>query len=128
MYCNKNRSVDVWCKQFNTQDNGELRFIQKYAGKHVAQVTGTIDLAQISNANRQQFTSHNSSSTFRFSNTNSQQITNNDNNSTFNSAQLTGLLTCSADEKTPKSFLSINNNLFSKSGLLILSPIGRDVT
>ncbi|GBM67447.1 hypothetical protein AVEN_265400-1 [Araneus ventricosus] len=74
----------------NTQDNGELRFSHKYAGKHVTQVTGTVDLAQISSTNRQQFTSNNSNSTFRFRNTNRQQITNNDSNSSFNSAQPTG--------------------------------------
>ncbi|GBO18259.1 hypothetical protein AVEN_238357-1 [Araneus ventricosus] len=53
--------------------------------KHVAQVTGTITLVQISNTNRQ-------------------QIANNDSNSTFNSAQFTGFPALTADE-TPKSFL-----------------------
>ncbi|GBO10753.1 hypothetical protein AVEN_200430-1 [Araneus ventricosus] len=72
--------------------------------KHVALVTGTITLVQISNTNRQQFTGNNSSSSFGFRNTNSQQITNNDSNSTFNSAQLTGFKARIADE-TPKSFL-----------------------
>ncbi|GBN46044.1 hypothetical protein AVEN_209684-1 [Araneus ventricosus] len=72
-----------------TQDNGELRLIHKYAGKHVAQVRGKIYLAQISSTDRQQFTSNNSDSTFIFRNINSQQITNNDSNSTFSSAQLT---------------------------------------
>ncbi|GBM27268.1 hypothetical protein AVEN_127299-1 [Araneus ventricosus] len=67
--------------------------------KHVAQVTGTITLVQISNTNRQQFTSNNSNSTLRFRNTNSQQITINDSNSTFNSAQLTGF---PARDKTPR--------------------------
>ncbi|GBN01333.1 hypothetical protein AVEN_24150-1 [Araneus ventricosus] len=95
--------MGVWCKQSNTQDNEELRFIHKYAGKHVAQVTGTIDLPHISSTNRQ-FTSNNSNSTFRFRNTNSHQITNNDSNSTFNSAQLT-----SFPDETLKSFQSINN-------------------
>ncbi|GBN57683.1 hypothetical protein AVEN_216002-1 [Araneus ventricosus] len=56
--------------------------------KHVAQVTGTMLLIQISNTNRQQFTSNNS-------------------NSTFNRAQLTGFPARTADE-TPKSFQSIN--------------------
>ncbi|GBL84956.1 hypothetical protein AVEN_42215-1 [Araneus ventricosus] len=69
--------------------------------KHVAQVTETITLVQISNTNRQKFSSNNSNSTFRFRNTNSQQITNNDRNS---SAQLTGFPARTADE-TPKSFL-----------------------
>ncbi|GBN99928.1 hypothetical protein AVEN_41973-1 [Araneus ventricosus] len=36
-YCCKNLSVGVWCKQSNTQDNGERRFIYKYVGKHAAQ-------------------------------------------------------------------------------------------
>ncbi|GBM21615.1 hypothetical protein AVEN_172468-1 [Araneus ventricosus] len=98
--------MGVWCKQSNKQDNGELMFIHKYAGKHVEQVTETIDLAQISNANRQQF------SAFRFSNTNSEQITKNDNNNTFNIAQLTGFLVRSADE-TRKSFQSINTLLLN---------------
>ncbi|GBM90715.1 hypothetical protein AVEN_261637-1 [Araneus ventricosus] len=40
-------------------DNGELWFIHKYLGEHEAQVTGTIDLVQISNAPGQQFTSNN---------------------------------------------------------------------
>ncbi|GBL77645.1 hypothetical protein AVEN_152883-1 [Araneus ventricosus] len=57
----QNRPMGAWCKQSNTQVNGELKFIHKYAGKHVAQVTGTIDLEHISNANRQQFTGNNSS-------------------------------------------------------------------
>ncbi|GBO40913.1 hypothetical protein AVEN_236930-1 [Araneus ventricosus] len=48
----QNRPMGAWCKQSNTQVNGELKFIHKYAGKHVVQVTGTIDLAHISNANR----------------------------------------------------------------------------
>ncbi|GBO28865.1 hypothetical protein AVEN_35337-1 [Araneus ventricosus] len=107
-YSYKNRSVGVWCKQSNKQDNGELRFIHKYAGKHVAQVTGTIDVAQISSTNGQQFTSNNSNSTFSFRNTNSQQITNNDSNSTFNNDQLTSFLARTADE-TPRLFQSINN-------------------
>ncbi|GBM77605.1 hypothetical protein AVEN_127513-1 [Araneus ventricosus] len=70
---------------------------------HVTQVTGKIALLQISNANRQHFTSNNSNSTFRFRNTNSQKITNNDSNSTFSSAQLTDFPARTA-EKTPKSF------------------------
>ncbi|GBM54331.1 hypothetical protein AVEN_263042-1 [Araneus ventricosus] len=82
--------MGVLCKQSNMQNNGELRFIHKYAGKHVAQVTGTINPAHISSTNRQQFTSNNSNSTFRVRNTNSQQLTNNDSNRTFNSPQLTG--------------------------------------
>ncbi|GBM03182.1 hypothetical protein AVEN_70601-1 [Araneus ventricosus] len=77
------------------------------SGKHEAQVTGTIGLVQINNANRQHFTSSNSNSTFRFSNTNSQQITNNDSNSTFNSVQLIGFPARTADE-TSKSFQSTN--------------------
>ncbi|GBN04401.1 hypothetical protein AVEN_217185-1 [Araneus ventricosus] len=48
----------------------------------IGEVTGTIALVQISNANR--------------------QLTNNDSNSTFNSAQLTGFPASTADE-TPKS-------------------------
>ncbi|GBM35192.1 hypothetical protein AVEN_189943-1 [Araneus ventricosus] len=60
-------------------------------GKHVAQVTGTIPLIQISNTNRQQFTSNNS-------------------NSTFNRAQLTGFPARTAD-KTPKLFQSINTQV-----------------
>ncbi|GBN82787.1 hypothetical protein AVEN_149196-1 [Araneus ventricosus] len=71
--------------------------------KHVAQVTGTITLVQISNTNRQRLTGNNSNSAFRFRNTNSQQITNNDSNSAFNSVQLTGFPARTADE-TPKSF------------------------
>ncbi|GBM60627.1 hypothetical protein AVEN_271417-1 [Araneus ventricosus] len=39
-YCYKNRSMGVWCKQPKKQDNGELRSIHKYEGKHVSQVTG----------------------------------------------------------------------------------------
>ncbi|GBL81535.1 hypothetical protein AVEN_143784-1 [Araneus ventricosus] len=70
--------------------------------KHIVQVIGTITLVQISNTNRQQFTSNNSNRTFGFRN--SQQISNNDSNSTFNSAQLTGFPTRTANE-TPKSFL-----------------------
>ncbi|GBO06995.1 hypothetical protein AVEN_237248-1 [Araneus ventricosus] len=54
-------AVGVWCKQSNTQDNGERRFIYKYAGKYVAQVQETIVLAQITNVNRQQFTGNDSS-------------------------------------------------------------------
>ncbi|GBM29793.1 hypothetical protein AVEN_168456-1 [Araneus ventricosus] len=72
--------------------------------KRVAQVTVTITLVQISNTNRQQFTSNNSNKTFGFRNTNSEQITNNDSNSTFNGAQLTGFPARDTDE-TPKSFL-----------------------
>ncbi|GBN52575.1 hypothetical protein AVEN_244275-1 [Araneus ventricosus] len=72
--------------------------------KHVAQVTGTITLVQISNTNRQQFTVNKTNSAFRFRNTNSQKITNNVSNSTFNSAQLTGFQARTADE-TPKSSL-----------------------
>ncbi|GBN63187.1 hypothetical protein AVEN_12975-1 [Araneus ventricosus] len=102
-YCYENRSVGVWWKQPNKQDNGELRFIRKYSGKHEAQVIGAIALIQISNANRLQFTSNNSNNTFVFSNSKSQQITNNDSNSTFNSAQLSGFPVRTADE-TPKSF------------------------
>ncbi|GBN32027.1 hypothetical protein AVEN_165770-1 [Araneus ventricosus] len=37
LYCYESLSVGVWCKQSNTQDIGELRFIHNYAGKHVAQ-------------------------------------------------------------------------------------------
>ncbi|GBM05372.1 hypothetical protein AVEN_46903-1 [Araneus ventricosus] len=70
-------------------------------GKHETQVTGTVALVQISNANSQQFTSNNSNSTFRFSNTNSQQIANNHSNSTFNSAQFTGFPARTAAE-TPR--------------------------
>ncbi|GBN57409.1 hypothetical protein AVEN_4836-1 [Araneus ventricosus] len=72
--------------------------------KHVAQVTGTITLVQISNTNIQQFTRNNSNSTFGFRNINSRQITNNDNNNTFNSAQLIGF-PARTTEETPKSFL-----------------------
>ncbi|GBO44926.1 hypothetical protein AVEN_225093-1, partial [Araneus ventricosus] len=81
---------------------GELRFIYKYVGK--TRSTGTITFAQISNTNRQQFTSKNSNSTFGFSNTNSQQSNNNNSNSTLNSDQLTGFPARTANE-TPKSFL-----------------------
>ncbi|GBM60141.1 hypothetical protein AVEN_38473-1 [Araneus ventricosus] len=69
----------------------------------LSQVTGTIALIQISNANRLQLTSNNINSTLGFSNTNSQKISNNDSNSTFNSAQLIGFPAGTADE-TPKSF------------------------
>ncbi|GBM50536.1 hypothetical protein AVEN_160753-1 [Araneus ventricosus] len=73
----------------------------------VSQVAGTIPLIQISNRNRQQFTSNNSNSTFGFRSTNSQQITNNNSKSTFNSAKLTGFPALTADE-TPKSSQWIN--------------------
>ncbi|GBO07026.1 hypothetical protein AVEN_73368-1 [Araneus ventricosus] len=97
--------MGIWWKQSYTQDNVELRFILKYASeRHVAQVTGTITLVQISNINRQPFTCNDSNSTFAFRNTNSQQITNNDSNSTFNSAQLTGFPARTAD-KTPKPLI-----------------------
>ncbi|GBM96215.1 hypothetical protein AVEN_184308-1 [Araneus ventricosus] len=59
--------------------------------KYIVQVTGTIIFIQISNTNRQQFTSNNS-------------------NSTFDSAQPTGFAAHTADE-TPKSFQSINTLL-----------------
>ncbi|GBM66675.1 hypothetical protein AVEN_258629-1 [Araneus ventricosus] len=72
--------------------------------KHVAQVTGTITLVQISNTNIQEFTRNNSNSTFGFRNINSRQITNNDSNNTFNSAQLIGF-PARTTEETPKSFL-----------------------
>ncbi|GBL96338.1 hypothetical protein AVEN_238699-1 [Araneus ventricosus] len=72
-------------------------------GKYVAHVTGTIPLVQISNTNRQQFTSNNS-------------------NSTFNSAQLTGLPARTADG-TPKSFQSINTLLlFDPSAVFYSLP------
>ncbi|GBN21707.1 hypothetical protein AVEN_254422-1 [Araneus ventricosus] len=84
----------------------------------VAQVTGTIALVQISNANRQQFTSNNGNNTFRFNNTNSQQITNNDSNSTFNSAQLTDFPAHNADE-SPPSFSCLR--LYSLVRLVVTS-------
>ncbi|GBM48888.1 hypothetical protein AVEN_36939-1 [Araneus ventricosus] len=59
-------------------------FIRQYSGKRKAQVTGTIALVQINNANRQ-------------------QITRNDSNSTFNNAQLTSFPARNADE-TPSDF------------------------
>ncbi|GBL83511.1 hypothetical protein AVEN_196358-1 [Araneus ventricosus] len=64
------------------EDEGLFTTMQE---KHVAQVTGTITLLQISNVNRQQFT-------------------NNGSNSTFNNAQFTGFRARTAEE-TPKSFL-----------------------
>ncbi|GBM86294.1 hypothetical protein AVEN_207987-1 [Araneus ventricosus] len=86
-------------------ENGGL--FTKYAGKARRTGSGTIPLIQVSNTNRQQFTSNNS-------------------NSTFNSAQLTGFLALTADE-APKSFQSIYT-LLPKRGPFILSPICRDVT
>ncbi|GBL71343.1 hypothetical protein AVEN_16989-1 [Araneus ventricosus] len=74
----------------------------------------TIDLAQISDGNRQQFT------TLIFSNTNSQQITSNDNDSTFISAQLTNFLARTPDE-TLKSFQWINTTLSHPNAVLIYS-------
>ncbi|GBM28034.1 hypothetical protein AVEN_27424-1 [Araneus ventricosus] len=57
----KSLTVGVWCKQSNTQDIGEWRFIYKYAGKHAAQVQETTVLAPITNVNRQQLAGNNSS-------------------------------------------------------------------
>ncbi|GBO29582.1 hypothetical protein AVEN_265578-1 [Araneus ventricosus] len=87
------------------ENEGLFKNVQE---KHVAQVTGTIPLIQISNTNSQQFTSNHS-------------------NGTFNSAELTGFPARTADE-TPKSFQSINTPLGSKLGPFILSLIGRDIT
>ncbi|GBM99857.1 hypothetical protein AVEN_72761-1 [Araneus ventricosus] len=72
------------------KNEGLLSNIQE---KQVAQVTGTIPLTQISNTNRQQFTSNN-------------------NNITFNRARLTGFSARTADE-TLKSIQSINIPLWS---------------
>ncbi|GBN12441.1 hypothetical protein AVEN_160564-1 [Araneus ventricosus] len=57
--------MGVWWKRSNNQDNGERRFIHKYAGTHDAQAVGTIALAQINNANRQQITKDDCNSTFK---------------------------------------------------------------
>ncbi|GBO39773.1 hypothetical protein AVEN_202116-1 [Araneus ventricosus] len=84
-------------------------------------VTGQIALVQISNENRQQFTSNNSNSTFRFNNTKSQQITSKGSNRTFNSAQHTSFPAHTSDE-TPKS------SLISVGSVYIPLLSGRDVT
>ncbi|GBM35600.1 hypothetical protein AVEN_121046-1 [Araneus ventricosus] len=68
--------------------------------KHVAQVTGTMPLIQISNTHRQQFTSNNS-------------------NSTFNSDKLTGFPVRTPDE-TPKTFQSINTLLLCDPSAVLL--------
>ncbi|GBM68309.1 hypothetical protein AVEN_24169-1 [Araneus ventricosus] len=115
--------MGVWCKQFNTQDNGDLRFIHKYAGKHVAQVTGTTDLAHISNANRQQFAGNNSSA---LSDLATQTVSK---SLRMTITALSIALSSPAfylKNETPTSFQSINNTLRSKRYLFILTAIGRD--